>query len=118
MTRASPRDIQSPRESGNSESSRGISLGWDGSRYCLRRETSRTLSINGYHRETLTALKPTLEGGKVPLLIFVNKGIEIKTRALTLEIIADTCGPDIAKIATFLVSSLARPCFSTLNAHP
>ncbi|RDX50482.1 NAD-dependent glycerol-3-phosphate dehydrogenase [Lentinus brumalis] len=53
-------------------------------------------------RETLTALKPTLEGGKVPLLIFVNKGIEIKTRALTLEIIADTCGPDIAKIATFL----------------
>ena len=50
-------------------------------------------------------MKPTLEGGRVPLLIFVNKGIEIKTRALTLEIIADTCGPDIAKIATFLVST-------------
>ncbi|RPD82676.1 NAD-dependent glycerol-3-phosphate dehydrogenase [Lentinus tigrinus ALCF2SS1-7] len=53
-------------------------------------------------RETLTALKPTLDGGRIPLLIFVNKGIEIKTRALTLEIIADTCGPEIAKIATFL----------------
>ncbi|TBU34665.1 NAD-dependent glycerol-3-phosphate dehydrogenase [Dichomitus squalens] len=53
-------------------------------------------------RETLTKLKPTLEGGKVPLLIFVNKGIEIKTRALTLEIIADTCGPEIAKVATFI----------------
>ncbi|KAI0756758.1 NAD-dependent glycerol-3-phosphate dehydrogenase [Daedaleopsis nitida] len=53
-------------------------------------------------RETLTALKPTLEGRKVPLLIFVNKGIETKTNSLTLEIIADTCGPDIAKLATFL----------------
>ncbi|KAI0801023.1 NAD-dependent glycerol-3-phosphate dehydrogenase [Fomes fomentarius] len=54
-------------------------------------------------RETLAALKSTLEGGNVvPLLIFVNKGIEIKTRALTLEIIADTCGPEIAKIATFI----------------
>ncbi|KAH9944171.1 NAD-dependent glycerol-3-phosphate dehydrogenase [Epithele typhae] len=53
-------------------------------------------------RATLTALKPTLEGRKLPLLIFVNKGIEIKTRALTLEIIADTCGPEIAKVATFI----------------
>ena len=60
-------------------------------------------------RETLTKLRPTLEDGKVPLLIFVNKGIEIKTRALTLEIIADTCGPEIAKTATFIVSSPARP---------
>ena len=64
-------------------------------------------------------MKPTLEGGRVPLLIFVNKGIEIKTRALTLEIIADTCGPDIAKIATFLVSRSVRSCFSTaLNVPP
>jgi hypothetical protein len=30
--------------------------------------------------------------------------IEISTRALTLEIIADTCGAEIAKVATFLVS--------------
>ena len=49
-------------------------------------------------------MKPTLDEGKLPLLIFVNKGIEIKTRALTLEIIADTCGPEIAKVATFIVS--------------
>ncbi|KAI0715354.1 NAD-dependent glycerol-3-phosphate dehydrogenase [Earliella scabrosa] len=53
-------------------------------------------------RQTLTALKSSLEGENVPLLIFVNKGIETKTHCLTLEIIADTCGTDIAKIATFL----------------
>jgi len=35
-------------------------------------------------------------------MIFVNKGIEIGTHALTLEIIADTCGPDVAKAATFI----------------
>ena len=60
--------------------------------------------MNEHCRQTLTALKSTLEGENVPLLIFVNKGIETKTHCLTLEIIADTCGPDIAKIATFLVS--------------
>lgn len=69
-----------------------------------------SLTIAFRDRETLTALKPTLEGGKVPLLIFVNKGIEIKTHALTLEIIADTCGPEIAKVAAFIVSSPVRPC--------
>ncbi|KAI0673384.1 NAD-dependent glycerol-3-phosphate dehydrogenase [Trametes maxima] len=53
-------------------------------------------------RETLTTLRPTLDVDKLPLLIFVNKGIEINTRALTLEIIADTCGPAIAKVATFI----------------
>lgn len=42
---------------------------------------------------------------KLPLLIFVNKGIEQDTQALTLEIIADTCGPEVARVATFLVSS-------------
>ena len=41
----------------------------------------------------------------LPLLIFVNKGIEIATRSLTLEIIADTCGAEVAKVATFIVSS-------------
>lgn len=40
----------------------------------------------------------------LPLLIFVNKGIETETQALTLEIIADTCGPDFARVATFIVS--------------
>ncbi|TFK56570.1 NAD-dependent glycerol-3-phosphate dehydrogenase [Heliocybe sulcata] len=53
-------------------------------------------------RETLTALRPHLDEGHLPLLIFVNKGIEIATRSLTLEIIADTCGPQIAKVATFI----------------
>lgn len=39
-------------------------------------------------------------------MIFVNKGIEIGTQALTLEIIADTCGGKIAREATFLASDL------------
>ncbi|KAJ7786560.1 glycerol-3-phosphate dehydrogenase [Mycena metata] len=45
---------------------------------------------------------PTQDKAKLPLLIFVNKGIEIGTDALTLEIIADTCGADVAKAATFI----------------
>ncbi|KDQ63345.1 hypothetical protein JAAARDRAFT_53570 [Jaapia argillacea MUCL 33604] len=53
-------------------------------------------------RETLTILRPRLNLEKLPLLIFVNKGIEIATNALTLEIIADTCGADVAKVATFI----------------
>ncbi|KIP12544.1 hypothetical protein PHLGIDRAFT_124068 [Phlebiopsis gigantea 11061_1 CR5-6] len=53
-------------------------------------------------RETLAALKPTLDLNKLPLFIFVNKGIEIGTHALTLDIIADTCGPEVAKVATFI----------------
>lgn len=53
-------------------------------------------------RETLAALKPTLDLDKLPLFIFVNKGIEIGTHALTLDIIADTCGPEVAKVATFI----------------
>ncbi|OBZ79501.1 Glycerol-3-phosphate dehydrogenase [NAD(P)+] [Grifola frondosa] len=60
------------------------------------------IPTEGIARETLTALKPSLQQGKLPLLIFVNKGIEIATRALTLEIIADTCGPEVAKVATFI----------------
>jgi hypothetical protein len=39
----------------------------------------------------------------------VNKGIETDTNALTLEIIADTCGKDIAKVSTFLVSRTQAP---------
>jgi hypothetical protein len=57
-------------------------------------------------RETLTQLRPRLDPARLPLLIFVNKGIEIATRALTLEIIADTCGPEIAHTATFIVRAL------------
>ncbi|KIM88587.1 hypothetical protein PILCRDRAFT_95323 [Piloderma croceum F 1598] len=53
-------------------------------------------------RETLTRLRPNLDDQKTPLFIFVNKGIEIGTQALTLEIIVDTCGPAIARAATFI----------------
>lgn len=54
-------------------------------------------------RETLGLLRPSLDINNLPLLIFVNKGIEVGTNALTLEIIADTCGADVAKAATFIV---------------
>ncbi|KAF9448192.1 glycerol-3-phosphate dehydrogenase [Macrolepiota fuliginosa MF-IS2] len=53
-------------------------------------------------RENLRTLRPKLNVDKMPLMIFVNKGIEIGTHALTLEIIADTCGPEIAKAVTFI----------------
>ncbi|EPQ60497.1 glycerol-3-phosphate dehydrogenase [Gloeophyllum trabeum ATCC 11539] len=53
-------------------------------------------------RATLTDLRPRLDEEQLPLLIFVNKGIEIATRSLTLEIIADTCGIKIATVATFI----------------
>ncbi|KII94154.1 hypothetical protein PLICRDRAFT_100353 [Plicaturopsis crispa FD-325 SS-3] len=53
-------------------------------------------------RENLTILRPHLNEKKLPLMIFVNKGIEIGTQALTLEIIADTCGGSIARLATFI----------------
>ncbi|EIM92296.1 glycerol-3-phosphate dehydrogenase [Stereum hirsutum FP-91666 SS1] len=53
-------------------------------------------------RSTLTQLRPRLDEKNLPLLIFVNKGIETSTHALTLEIIVDTCGKDIARCATFI----------------
>ncbi|EIN14029.1 NAD-dependent glycerol-3-phosphate dehydrogenase [Punctularia strigosozonata HHB-11173 SS5] len=53
-------------------------------------------------RETLKNLRPRINPEKLPLFIFVNKGIETKTRALTLEIIADTLGSDVASVATFI----------------
>lgn len=56
-------------------------------------------------RETLTKLRPSIDDSNLPLLIFVNKGIEIGTQALTLEIVADTCGHEIAHAATFIVSA-------------
>jgi hypothetical protein len=71
------------------------------------------------YRETLTKLQPLLDPTNVPLMIFVNKGMETSTRALTLEIIADTCGKDIARASTFIVShcdsvlrSMLKPCCS------
>lgn len=56
-----------------------------------------------FWRENLLKLQPQFDANKMPLLIFVNKGIEVGTHALTLEIVADTCGSDVAKAATFIV---------------
>ncbi|TFK30843.1 glycerol-3-phosphate dehydrogenase [Coprinopsis marcescibilis] len=53
-------------------------------------------------RANLKLLRPRLDINNLPLLIFVNKGIEVGSHALTLEIIADTCGADIAKASTFI----------------
>ncbi|KAM6498487.1 glycerol-3-phosphate dehydrogenase [Amanita muscaria] len=53
-------------------------------------------------RQNLVTLHPLLDVNNMPLLIFVNKGIEVGTQALTLEIIADTCGADVAKAAAFI----------------
>ncbi|KAF8632936.1 hypothetical protein AX15_001545 [Amanita polypyramis BW_CC] len=53
-------------------------------------------------RQNLVVLRPLLDTKNMPLLIFVNKGIEIGSQALTLEIIADTCGSDVAKAAAFI----------------
>ncbi|KAF6766601.1 glycerol-3-phosphate dehydrogenase [Ephemerocybe angulata] len=53
-------------------------------------------------RTNLKYIRANLDLNNLPLLIFVNKGIEVGTHALTLEIIVDTCGPEIAKAATFI----------------
>ena len=71
----------------------------------LARLENDTIAKLSCYRETLTALKPTLNLEKLPLFIFVNKGIEAGTRALTLEIIADTCGNVAARNASFIVST-------------
>ncbi len=54
-------------------------------------------------RGFLKEINKRWDSSRLPLIIFVNKGIEVGTRALTLEIIADTCGAEVAKVATFLV---------------
>jgi glycerol-3-phosphate dehydrogenase len=53
-------------------------------------------------RENLVKIKDRFDYSSLPLLVFVNKGIEIDTQALTLEIIADTLGGEAARVATFL----------------
>ena len=63
---------------------------------------------NASSRSNLAALKPVLNLGKLPLLIFVNKGIEASTQCMTLEIIADELGPEVARVATFLVSRFSE----------
>ncbi|EJT99954.1 NAD-dependent glycerol-3-phosphate dehydrogenase [Dacryopinax primogenitus] len=53
-------------------------------------------------RETLGKVRDRLNHEEPPLFIFVNKGIEVESEALPLEIIADTCGVDIARVSTFV----------------
>jgi hypothetical protein len=56
--------------------------------------------------EILGKIHVAFDSQSLPLLIFVNKGIEQGTQALTLEIIVDTCGPELAKVSTFLVGDV------------
>ncbi|XP_006454031.1 hypothetical protein AGABI2DRAFT_132769 [Agaricus bisporus var. bisporus H97] len=53
-------------------------------------------------REMLRTLRPKFNIENMPLMIFVNKGIEVGSNALTLEIITDTCGPEVAEAAAFI----------------
>lgn len=53
----------------------------------------------------LRTLRPKFNIENMPLMIFVNKGIEVGSNALTLEIITDTCGPEVAEAAAFIVGS-------------
>lgn len=53
-------------------------------------------------RKVLKDMSSLLDPDNHPLMIFVNKGIETDTQALTLEIIADECGTEIAKTSVFL----------------
>lgn len=64
-------------------------------------------------RPTLTALQSSLNRDALPLFIFVNKGIEQGTNALSLEIIADTCGKDVARVSTFI----SGPSFAKEIVH-
>lgn len=48
----------------------------------------------------LDALPPA----RLPLLVFVNKGIETGTNKLPLEVIEEACGKEVAHVSTFLVS--------------
>jgi hypothetical protein len=50
-------------------------------------------------------------------MIFVNKGIETDTQALTLEIIADECGPEAAKVSVFLVCFCGSVVVRILSGH-
>lgn len=47
----------------------------------------------------LDALPPA----RLPLLVFVNKGIETGTNKLPLEVIEEACGKEVAHVSTFLV---------------
>jgi hypothetical protein len=68
-------------------------------------ELSRRLTSPLVEREILGKIHDIFDSQNLPLLIFVNKGIELGSHALTLEIIVDICGPEVAKVSTFLVGS-------------
>jgi len=69
-------------------------------------------------REILGKIHNAFDPQSLPLLIFVNKGIEEGTQALTLEIIVDTCGPELAKLSTFLVGNVPfSPCITSTKAY-
>jgi hypothetical protein len=59
-----------------------------------------------------------MDQDKLPLLIFVNKGIEVGTNALTLDIIADTCGKKMARAATFIVIQFLPDLIILLKNFP
>jgi hypothetical protein len=75
---------------------------------CVCRAPSNPARDHLFYRETLTKLRPSLDVDKLPLLIFVNKGIEVGTNALSLDIIAETCGKEAARAATFIVGFRKR----------
>lgn len=63
-------------------------------------------------RALLKSLKPLFDPSNLPLLVFVNKGIETGTNRLPLEIIAENCGKEVARASTFLVSRTGFPSLS------
>ncbi|KAG8978670.1 hypothetical protein FRC05_009942 [Tulasnella sp. 425] len=65
-------------------------------------------------RTFLGGMNSLLDQDNLPLLAFVNKGIEAKTKALTLEIIADTLGPKAAQQASFI----SGPSFAKEGTDP
>ncbi|CAE6487167.1 unnamed protein product [Rhizoctonia solani] len=70
-------------------------------------------------RKVLEELHPRMPKERIPLMIFVNKGIETGTQALTLEIIAEACGSEVAKAATFLSGpSFAKESKSIIKRQP
>ncbi|CUA69595.1 NAD(P)H-dependent glycerol-3-phosphate dehydrogenase [Rhizoctonia solani] len=67
-------------------------------------------------RKVLEELHPRMPKERIPLMIFVNKGIETGTQALTLEIVAEACAPEVAKAATFISGpSFAKESKSSLH---
>ena len=54
---------------------------------------------------------------RLPLLVFVNKGIEMGTNKLPLEVIAEAANDEIARVSTFLVRPFLRPRLHASDAR-